>query len=213
METTQQVTLHVPVYVWPLVGALLIGWIYTLLPEKYRKRSAKPASQYLQLNHDLDVPGPLTGPVAAPAKAAEPAMKWTLDLLRSLGPDQLSDLVSAFWQARVCSVDSAGNMLRINRPSTGRLFAVAQVCPASAPKVSLEQVKALFATVHDHSAPLGLYYGLSGFTAEALAFAKDKPIKLLMGSDLLAEIGHLKAEQQDALMQRATSGGQLAAAA
>ena len=211
MEPTQQLTLHVPVYVWPLVGALVLGWIYTLLPDKYKKRTAKPDSNYLQLKHDLDVAGPMAGPAATPAKAAAPAMKWTLDLLRSFGPDQLADLVGAFWLARLCTVDSAGNVMRINRPSTGRLFAVAQVSAASSPKVTLEQIKALFAIVHDHSAPLGLYYGLSGFTPEALAFAKDKPLKLLMGSDLLAEIGHLKPEQQNALMER-TTAGQLAAA-
>jgi hypothetical protein len=204
MQPTQQLTLHVPLYVWPLIGTLVLGWIYVLLPEKFKRRSAKPAHAYVQLAQDLDIPGPATAPAAKKAPAPAPAAKWTLELLGGLSSEQLTDVICCFWQARVCNVEVAGKDLLIHRPSTGRLFAVAQRVPSSAEKVSVEAIHALWDLTQSRQAPLGIFYGLSGFAPEAMAFAKDKHLKLLMGSDLLAEIGHLRPEQQQALLMRLT---------
>ena len=198
-----QLTLHVPVYVWVIVGVLALAWLKVILPERYfrSRASRKPAPPpYLQLDHGHEV----AGPAPAAAKAPAPAATWTLELLRSLRSEQLTEVICGFWQARVCHVEVAGKDLMIQRPSTGRLFAVAHSVPSSAGKVGVEAVRALWELVQSRPAPLGLYYGLSGFAPEALAFARDKPLKLLMGSDLLAEIGHLLPEQQQALMVRLT---------
>jgi len=198
----QQMTLNAPLYIWAIVATLALVWIWFLLPDRFKSAARKPApSRYVQLSQDLDVAG-----ASAPAKvpAAAHASNWTLDLLRSLNSEQLTEVIHGFWQARVCNVEITGKDMLIHRPSTGRLFGVAHRMPSSGEKVGLDAVRALWELVQSRQAPLGLFYGLSGFAPEALAFAKDKPLKLLMGSDLLVEIGHLRAEQQQELMARLT---------
>jgi hypothetical protein len=200
METTQQLTLEVPFYVWGLVAVLGLAWIYVMLPERFKLRSQSGQSKYLQLER---LGGQDSIKTQVNAVYAPPAPKWTLDALRALSPEQLSELVRGFWQARVCTVEPAGNDLLIFRPSTGRLFAVAHTTAAAPQKVGLDQIQSLWEFVQQRAAPLGLYYGVAGFTAEAVAFAKDKHLKLLTGADFLDEIGHLKPEQQQALLERA----------
>jgi hypothetical protein len=209
MEPTQQLTLHVPLYVWPVVAVLALAWIYVMLPERFKPRARSQKSSYLQLEHNAAEIAPT--PVAK-AVAPAPKPQWTLEALRALGPEQLNTLVRGFWLARVCTVEPAGNDLLIFRPSTGRLFAAAHVTPASPQKVGLDQVKSLWELVQQRAAPLGLYYGIDGFTAEAVAFVKDKHLKLVSGSDFLQEIGHLKPEQQQDLLERALARPLAAAA-
>jgi len=214
MEPTQQLTIHVPVYVWPLVAVLALAWIYVMLPERFRRRSKSRQSNYVQLErYAADIAPTPAAKVPAPAPAPAPAKpQWTLEALSALGPEQLNSLVRGFWLARVCTIEPAGNDLLIFRPSTGRLFAAAHATPYSPQKVGLDQVQSLWELVQQRAAPLGLYYGIGGFTAEAIAFVKDKHLKLVSGSDLLEEIGHLKPEQQQDLLQRALSRPLAAAA-
>jgi hypothetical protein len=199
MEPTPQLTLHVPLYVWPLVAVLALAWIYVMLPERFKPRSRSQKSTYLQLERFAADIAP--APVAKAAAPAKP--QWTLEALRALGPEQLNSLVRGFWLARGCTIEPAGNDLLIFRPSTGRLFAAAHATADSPQKVGLDQVQSLWELVQQRAAPLGLYYGIAGFTAEAAAFVKDKHLKLVSGSDLLEEIGHLKPEQQQELLARA----------
>jgi hypothetical protein len=199
METTQQLTLEVPFYVWGLVAVLGLAWIYVMLPERFKLRSRSNPSKYLQLDR---MGGEDSIATQVRAAYVPPAPKWTLDAQSALSPGQLNELVRAFWQARVCTTEPAGNDLLIFRPSTGRLFAVAHATAASTQKVGLDQVQSLWEFVQQRAAPLGLYYGIAGFTAEATAFAKDKHLKLVAGADFLDEIGHLKSEQQQALLDR-----------
>jgi len=198
-----QLTLHMPVLAWVLVGILALAWIYVLLPDRF-KPSRPSRTRYLELKHDFGPP-----PAAARAPAPSP---WTPELLRGLDEAKLEKLIGAFWQARACNVESAGADLFIYRPSTGRMFGVAHCQRAGGPRAGVPQIQALWDLVQARSAPLGLYYGLSGFAPEALAFAKDKHLKLVTASDLLAEIAALKPEQQQALMQQLTAR-ELAAAA
>ena len=204
-----QLTLHMPVYVWAIVAILALAWLKVLLPERFFRRSAKETpSPYLELKHDF-------GPAAPVAKAAAPAQpgKWTLEVMRELHPTRLEDLISSFWQVRACKVEIEGTDLMVYRPATGRVFAIARCQPAGADKTGVESVRALWELVQQRQAPLGLFYGLSGFAPEAVAFAKDKPLKLLMGSDLLTEIGHLRPDTQRALLARVTTQEQTALAA
>lgn len=209
MEPTQQLTMDVPVYVWALVAVLALGWIYVLLPERFKLRSKPRQSKYLQLER---MGGESSIQTQVNPVYAAPKPTWTLDALCALGPEQLNELVRGFWLARVCTVEPAGNDLLIFRPSTGRLFAIAHCTAASPQKVGLDQLQSLWEFVQQRAAPLGLYYGIAGFTAEAVAFAKDKHLKLLAGSDLLAEIRHLKPEQQQELLGRAAARPMAAAA-
>jgi hypothetical protein len=209
MEPSQQLTIDVPVYVWALVAVLALGWIYVMLPERFKLRARPKQSKYLQLDR-------LGGEDAVDTQVnrayTPPKPTWTLDALRALGTEQLNELVRGFWLARVCTVEPAGNDLLIFRPSTGRLFAIAHCTAASPQKVGLDQMQSLWEFVQQRAAPLGLYYGIAGFTAEAVTFAKDKHLKLMAGSDLLEEIAHLKPEQQQELLERAAARPMAAAA-
>lgn len=195
METP---TLEMPLYAWALVGVLLVAWIYLLLPQRFRPfapRSAPP--QYLELKW------------RDPAPVAPPR-KLTLEQLATTNSRQLLSLVRAFWEARSCTVDATGSELLIHRPSTGRVFAVAR-CNAAPVQVEVAEVEALWALVHRHTAPLGLYYGLGGFTAQAIEFAKQKHLKLIAGDTLVSDIDSLKPEQQRELHARLDPGMRAAA--
>lgn len=185
----QVLTLEMPLYAWALVGVLLLAWIYLLLPQRLRPFATRtPPSRYLE----LDWRGP---------EPAAPPRKVTLEQLATTNSGQLLALVRAFWEARACTVDITGSELLIHRPSTGRVFAVAR-CNAAPVNVGVEEIEALWALVHRHTAPLGLYYGLGGFSAEALEFARQKHLKLIVGDTLVSDIDALKPEQQRELHAR-----------
>lgn len=185
----QELNLDVPLYGWLIVGVLLLAWIYLLLPQRFRPFARKPDSgRYLELKWREPAPG-------------APPRKVTLEQLATSNSQQLMTLVRAFWEARACTVEIKGSDLLIHRPSTGRVFAVAR-CSAAPAHVGLEEIEALWALVHKQAAPLGLYYGLGGFSAEALAFAKQKHLKLIAGDTLVSDIDSLKPEQQRELHAR-----------
>lgn len=194
----QTMTLEMPLYAWALVGVLLLAWIYLLLPQRFRPFAARSAPpQYLELKWRDPAP------VAPPRRV-------TLEQLASTSSPQLMALVRAFWEARACRVDITGSDLLIHRAATGRVFAVAR-CNATPVHVEVAEVEALWALVHRHTAPLGLYYGLGGFSAEALEFAKQKHLKLIAGVTLVSEIDSLKPEQQRELHARLAPGMRAAA--
>lgn len=194
----QALTLELPLYVWAIIGVLLLAWIYLLLPQRFRLFAARTAPpQYLELKWREPAPG-------------APPPKVTLEQLATTNSRQLLALVRAFWEARACAVDITGSDLLIHRPSTGRVFAVAR-CNAAPANVGVEEIEALWALVHRHTAPLGLYYGLGGFSVEALEFAKQKHLKLIAGDTLVSDIDALKPEQQRALHARLDPGMRAAA--
>jgi hypothetical protein len=194
----QSLTLEMPLYAWALVGVLSLAWIYLLLPQRFRPFAPRSGStQYLELKW------------RDPAPVAPPR-KLTLEQLATTNSRQLLSLVRAFWEARACAVDVTGSELLIHRPSTGRVFAVAR-CNAAPAQVEVAEIEALWALVHRHTAPLGLYYGLGGFSAEALEFAKQKHLKLIAGDTLVSDIDALKPEQQRELHARLDPGMRAAA--
>ncbi len=135
MQATQQLTLDMPVFIWAIIGTLTLLWIYVMLPAKYKRSSKPAASRHLQLEHNFDSAAP------AAAAAPGPAAKWTLELLRHLDSHQLDELVRGFWMARACSVEAFGTSLVINRPATGRAFAVAQCKAGGTDKAGVEAVR------------------------------------------------------------------------
>lgn len=210
-------TLNVPPYLWGLVAVLALVWLRTLLPDRMFRRSSgnaasspwmefKPTAALHPSNPSPTAAEPAAAPAAAapepaPAPApAQPAREWSLEFLRTLDSARLEQLIVGFWQARSCTVEFSGTGLMISRPSTNRLFAIAQCRPFGAGKVGVGQLGELWETVQQRQSPLGLYYALSGFTPEALAYVKEKRLKLIMGSDLLSEIGALTPEQKQALI-------------
>ena len=205
-----QLTLDMPVYAWAIVAVVALAWLKVILPEHlFRLHWSKPApSRYLELNL-----GPAQPAAKSPTPVQAPAAKWTLDLIRQLDGARLGRLVCGFWEARACKVEVAAADVIVYRPATGRAFAVARCQAFGANPTDLAPVRSLWDVVQQRQAPLGLLYGVSGFTPEALAFAKDKPLKLLMGSDLLTEIGHLRPDTQRTLLASVTQPEQRALAA
>jgi restriction system protein len=91
--------------------------------------------------------------------------------------------------------------VRIYAPTeSSRLFAVAQCKAWTSDPVGVAIARELWGVLHHEKASLGLIYGLSGFTPDAVAFASGKHLKLVSGEDLLAQIGSLMPESQTTLL-------------
>ncbi len=209
----------IPVWIWPVVGILGLLWIKTLLPEKLFRKAPADATPAARQPPVVFVPPPKRAPVsptsavsvAPPSPAAAPAaariVGWTPEMIDGLSLNRLETLVQRFWQARSCEVTRArgadgGIELLISRPATGKLFALAQCAATRGEKIGIATVKALAATGLQKATGIVVLYGLTGFTDEALAFAKDKPVKLLNASGLLAEIRLLPVGEQQRLLER-----------
>lgn len=136
-----------------------------------------------------------------------PQANWTVEFIGSLSLNRLELLVQRFWQARGCEVQrdrgpQGAIELLITRPGTGKLFALAQCGATKGDKISLATVKAFAELATAKSAGIAVYYAFAGFSDEALAFAKDKPVKLITAAGLAAEIKLLSPIQQQVLLER-----------
>lgn len=230
----------IPVWVWCIAGVLGIVWVKFVLPEDLFKRKEAPRLEPVVFTPPppktppvASRPAMVTAPTAtappavvAPPTPASPAQQaaptgpipaWTPELIGNLSLNKLETLVQRFWQARGCEVardraaDGAIEFL-VSRPGTGKLFAVVQCAPTRGDKIGLAMVKALAEHGAQKAAGIAVLYSLPGFTDEALAFAKDKPVKLIGPAALIAEIGLLPQVQQQRLLEQVliTSGPTLA---
>ena len=230
----------IPVWVWGIAGVLGLVWVKFLLPEDLFKTRATPKLEPVVFTPPppkippvasrpamVTVPAAKTAPsvVAPPTPApaaqlaapAGPIPAWTPELIGDLTLNKLETLVQRFWQARGCEVardrapDGAIEFL-VSRPGTGKLFALVQCGPTRGDKIGLATVKALAEHGARKAAGIAVLYSLPGFTDGAIAFAKDKPVKLITAAALIAEIGLLPQIQQQRLLEQMliTSGPTLA---
>ena len=204
--------LDVPPVAWVVVTLLALAWAKVLLPDHLFRRRAQSSSQYVQLTSHLEpaARARFPAPQAAPPASAGERKWWTLELLRDLDAPRLEAVVRAFWQVRGFKVERNGSDLLIYRPASGELFAVALCQPAHADPVSLQLLHGLWDLAIQTAAPLAFFYGMPGFTQVALAYAKDRPMKLISAVDFLAEIGALKPAQQQQVLDRSLRPASLA---
>jgi hypothetical protein len=221
----------VPGYIWGLIALLGVVWLKALLPQRLFRRGAATGPGMPELlaadgPSFADTPAPprpvarpAPAPAAATPKPAAPGPaapvptapgSWSIETLRGLESMKLALLVQGFWRARSCTVDfggqtPAGAELMIHRPSTGRLFAIAQCASMRTGTVGSERLQQLWGHVEQHQAALGLYYG-AAFSPEAQAFVKGRRLKLITAADLLVEVQALPADQQKALLESMTRG-------
>lgn len=160
---------------------------------------------FRQFSPHLEPAAPARPPApraAPPAVAGSSRPWWTLDLLRDLDAPRLESVIHTYWQVRGFLVEQVGADLIITQRLTGQLHAVALCQPAHADRVSWNLVQGLADHVRQRGAPIGLFYGMPGFSQVALAFARGMPIRLITAGELLAEIAALAAPQQQALLDR-----------
>lgn len=142
---------------------------------------------------------------------------WSVELIRGLTLNRLEMLVHRYWRMRGCEVHrghaaDGSIQLLISRPATGKLFALAQCAPVAGEATGLDAVRALAVAGTHKASGIVVLYSMSGFTDEALGFAKGQPVKLIDAAGLLSEIQQLAPMQQQRLLEQTliTSGPVLA---
>lgn len=148
-----------------------------------------------------------------PADAAPAPLTWNIALIRELEWKRFEELCMQFWHckgypARLSGpgADGGVDVLIADRRDPGKIFAVAQCKSWSSKPVGVESVRALWGAKDHFKANLALFYGLSGFTPDARAFAEGKHLKLISGEELLQQIMALTAPEQAALLATITHG-------
>lgn len=215
---------EVPGYVWGIVAVLGMIWLAALMPQRtlMRWRAGTPSMPELLpvgMPPLANEPGGAVAdaaPVQDRAVAARPAVAapapaapklalvrpsaWSLDAITRLSPRRCEELVQALWLANGYKAVLTGTDINIHHAATGRLFAIARAATGGG-AVGVGTVQGLWSAVQQHAAGLGVCYGPSGFSIDALAYAEGKRVKLVSGAELLAQIRVLKPEPQKALLE------------
>lgn len=154
-------------------------------------------------------------PVIPPAGALPPekSTEWDMDLLRALEWKRFEELCERFWllkgyPARLTTAGADGgvDVLIADQRDSSRIFAVAQCKSWTSKPVGVEPVRALWGSKDHFKATLALFYGLSGFTGDAKAFAEGKHLKLISDEELLHQIRSLPDADRVALLDHVVRG-------
>lgn len=151
-------------------------------------------------------------PPAGDVVPARPAA-WDLSLLRALEWKRFEELCERFWllkgyPARLTSAGADGgvDVVIADQRDASKTFAVAQCKSWTSRPVGVEPVRALWGSRDHFQATLALFYGLSGFTDDAMAFASGKHLKLISGDELLRQIHSLPDADSSSLLAHVTRG-------
>lgn len=138
---------------------------------------------------------------------------WNMDLLRSLEWKRFEELCERFWvlkgyPARLTTAGADGGVDVVipDQRDASKVFAVAQCKSWVSKQVGVEPVRALWGSKDHFKATLALFYGLSGFTDDAKAFAHGKHLKLISGEELLDQIHSLPDSDKNSLLGHVTRG-------
>lgn len=138
---------------------------------------------------------------------------WNLTLLRDLEWKRFEMLCERFWSLRGFPARSTGpgadggvDVVIADQQDPSRVFAVAQCKSWATRPVGVEPVRALWGVREHQKATLALFYGLSGFSDEAVRFAEGKHLKLISGEVLLEQIQAMPAADQETLLAEITQG-------
>ena len=212
---------------------LIIGAIKVLLikatksdkPERQNRRSRGPSIRKASMDvHDRypasrpswerygTAPAPLVRTEQSPTPVSIP-VTWSIDLIRELEWKRFEELCAQFWSikgypARLSGpgADGGVDVVIADHRDPGRAFAVAQCKSWTAKPVGVEPVRALWGAKDHFKANLALFYGLSGFTPDAHAFAEGKHLKLISGEALLQQIMAMPEEDRTRLLTAVTRG-------
>lgn len=171
--------------------------------ERYDSESAAP-----------NRPEPASPSRSAPtANAASAPLAWNIALIRELEWKRFEELCAQFWSskgypARLSGpgADGGVDVVIADQRDPAKTFAVAQCKSWSSKPVGVEPVRALWGARDHFRANLALFYGLSGFTPDARAFAEGKHLKLISGEALLQQIMAMPDQDRAALLTTITRG-------
>jgi len=157
---------------------------------------------------------PASQPRSAPtAKPAAAPLAWNIALIRELEWKRFEELCAQFWSrkgypARLSGpgADGGVDVVIADQRDPGKIFAVAQCKSWSSKPVGVEPVRALWGAKDHFKANLALFYGLSGFTPDARAFAEGKHLKLISGEELLQQIMAMPDQDRATLLAAITRG-------
>lgn len=167
--------------------------VFDLMTESLRSRNAR------------------SSPPQQPSLPPSPT-EWTLPLLHDLEWKRFEEVCEGFWKAKGynarltgAGADGGVDVILPDRQDASRIFAVIQ-CKARSSWVGVETVRALWGATHHFGAKMAIFYGLSGFSPDAKAFAAGKHLVLVDGEALLKQIRTLPADRAAALLTQVTRG-------
>ncbi|MGH8539140.1 MAG: restriction endonuclease [Stenotrophobium sp.] len=139
--------------------------------------------------------------------------EWTLPLIRELEWKRFEELCEGFWKAKGYLANLTGpgadggvDVVIQDRADPSKIFAIIQCKHWSSKQVGVETVRALWGAKDHFKAKLAIFYGMSGFTDDAVRFAAEKHLKLVNGEELLTQIKTLESNQQAYLLEQVTRG-------
>jgi restriction system protein len=137
---------------------------------------------------------------------------WTRQVLGSLEWKRFENVCAEYlrltgYEPKETRIGADGGVdIRIYKPGIEKSVGIVQCKAWNTYKVGVKPVRELFGVMAAEGVDLGLFMTSGEFTSEAKAFAEGKPLELISGGKLLAEIGKLPADQQSRLLRMALDG-------
>ncbi len=178
---------------------------------RYRDDANQRRSEDLW-KHTAPEPSALdTFPIRPDPVSTKPS-QWSLALLREIEWKRFEELCAGVWRLKgypatlTCTgADGGVDVVISDRMDAKKAFAIIQ-CKALSSAVGVEKVRALWGAKDHFKAQLAIFYGLSGFTDDAVRFAEGKHLKLVSGEELLKQVLELPAETQQKFLAEITRG-------
>lgn len=153
---------------------------------------------------------PLRGDLSAAAQAKP--TQWSMDVLQAMEWKRFEELCEHFWKIKGYPARSTGpgadggvDVVIEDRRDSSKVFAIAQ-CKAKAKPIGVEPVRALWGCKDHFQAQLAIFYSLTGYSDDAIQFAKGKHLKLVSGAELLKQVLGLPEPDQKTLLAHVTRG-------
>jgi len=138
--------------------------------------------------------------------------RFTSDLLAELEWRRFEILVTLYFQktgheARRSRAGADGGVdIFISQPRQTQPQACVQCKAWNTYDVGVKPVRELFGVMAADSIPSGYFVTSGSFSSEAMAFARDKPLVLIDGKQLLENLNSMPEPDRAAILQEVTSG-------
>lgn len=143
--------------------------------------------------------------------AAKPS-EWSIELLRQIEWKRIEDLTAAYFREKTFRTETiwagadGGIDVKLFVNDKTEPFAIVQCKAWNTQKVGVKPVRELLGVMAHEKVAKGIFVTTGEFTQEAMAFAKENPIRLLTGDMLLKGILALPDEAINRLLILATDG-------